>query len=210
VTKRLPQRHWRSYGNDPLPTPADALAERGVPSWFLRIECDRCGRVQMVNEAHAKWRDRTLRDILARMRHDGCGGLAAKAQGRIAHRHRGREQLASATDCADRRVTDLGESNRLAARRCPAVNLLATAASLSERPHNDDYSESGGLIVPPSRATRQSSTIPNQMAINSTQKVQAKNEAIHRINDNPMVAVTIRCARLGMFIVRASWGGVSN
>jgi hypothetical protein len=82
VTKRLPQRHWRSYGNDPLPTPADALAEpfRAFSSWFLRIECDRCGRVQMVNEAHAKWRDRTLRDILARMRHDGCGGLAAKAE----------------------------------------------------------------------------------------------------------------------------------
>jgi hypothetical protein len=34
----------------------------------------------MINEAHAKWRDRTLRDILARMRHDGCGGLAAKAE----------------------------------------------------------------------------------------------------------------------------------
>ena len=27
-----------------------------------------------------QWRDRTLRDILARMRHDGCGGLAAKAE----------------------------------------------------------------------------------------------------------------------------------
>jgi hypothetical protein len=79
---KFPQRHWRSYGNDPLPTPADALVEpfRAFPSWFLRIECDRCGRVQMVNEAHAKWRDRTLRDILARMRHDGCGGLAAKAE----------------------------------------------------------------------------------------------------------------------------------
>jgi len=51
------------------------------PSWFLRIECDRCGKVQMVNEAHAaRWRHRTLRDILARMRHDGCGGLAGKAE----------------------------------------------------------------------------------------------------------------------------------
>ena len=50
------------------------------PSWFLRIECDRCGKVQMVNEAHARWRDRTLRAILARMRHDGCGGLAGKAE----------------------------------------------------------------------------------------------------------------------------------
>jgi hypothetical protein len=34
----------------------------------------------MVNESHAKWRGRTLRDILARMRHDGCGGLAARAE----------------------------------------------------------------------------------------------------------------------------------
>jgi hypothetical protein len=50
------------------------------PSWFLRIECDRCGKVQIVNEAHARWRDRTLRAILARMRHDGCGGLAGKAE----------------------------------------------------------------------------------------------------------------------------------
>ena len=37
-------------------------------------------RLQMVNEVHAKWRDRTLRDSLAKMRHDGCGGLAAKAE----------------------------------------------------------------------------------------------------------------------------------
>jgi hypothetical protein len=50
------------------------------PSWFMRIECDRCGKVQMINEAHARWRDRTLRAILARMRHDGCGGLAGKAE----------------------------------------------------------------------------------------------------------------------------------
>ena len=51
------------------------------PSWFLRIECDRCGKVRMVNESHVPtWRDRRLRDILARMRHDGCGGLAAKAE----------------------------------------------------------------------------------------------------------------------------------
>ena len=51
------------------------------PSWFMRIECDRCGKVQMVNESHApKWRDRMLRDIHSKMRHDGCGGLAAKAE----------------------------------------------------------------------------------------------------------------------------------
>ena len=77
-----PKRHWRSYGNEPLPTTAEAMGEplAAFPSWFLRIECDRCGKVQMVNEAHARWRDRTLRAILARMRHDGCGGLAGKAE----------------------------------------------------------------------------------------------------------------------------------
>jgi len=78
----IPRRHWFSYGTDPLPTGAEALDEplSAFPSWFLRIECDRCGKVQMVNEAHARWRDRTLRAILARMRHDGCGGLAGKAE----------------------------------------------------------------------------------------------------------------------------------
>ena len=38
-----PERHWRSYGTDPLPTPAEALDQpfSAFPSWFLRIECDR-------------------------------------------------------------------------------------------------------------------------------------------------------------------------
>jgi hypothetical protein len=36
----------------------------------------------MINEAHCTQRQRALplRDFLARMRHDGCGGLAAKAE----------------------------------------------------------------------------------------------------------------------------------
>jgi hypothetical protein len=69
-----PQRHWRSYGTDPLPSPAEALAEpfRAFPSWFLRIECDR--------EAHMKHGDMRIRTILDRMRHDGCGGRAGKAE----------------------------------------------------------------------------------------------------------------------------------
>jgi hypothetical protein len=76
-----PARHWR-YSNDPLPTPADALNEpfAAFPSWFLRIECERCGKMRMVNETHARWRTSPLRDALARMRHGGCGGLAAKAK----------------------------------------------------------------------------------------------------------------------------------
>ena len=51
---RTPRRHWRSYGTEPLPTPQEALQQpfRAFPGWFLRIECDRCGKVTMLNEAH--------------------------------------------------------------------------------------------------------------------------------------------------------------
>jgi hypothetical protein len=83
TARPVPRRHWRSYGDDKLPSGAEALNEpfSAFPSWFLRITCDRCGKLQIVNEAHAaRWRDRMLRDILARMRHDGCGGLAGKAE----------------------------------------------------------------------------------------------------------------------------------
>jgi len=66
-----------------LPTPAEALDEpfAAFPSWFLRITCDRCGKVTLRSQVHAPaWHDRTLRDILGRMRHDGCGGLPGKAE----------------------------------------------------------------------------------------------------------------------------------
>ena len=51
--KPVPARHWCSYGTDPLPTGPKALDEpfTAFPSWFLRIECDRCGKVQMVNDS---------------------------------------------------------------------------------------------------------------------------------------------------------------
>ena len=79
-----PPRHWRSYGDHPLPTPQEALAEpfAAFPSWFLRIECDRCGKVRMLNEAHvtAGEGNLLLRNFLARARHEGCGGRAAKAE----------------------------------------------------------------------------------------------------------------------------------
>ena len=80
----VPRRHWRSYGAEPLPTPREALREpfAAFPSWFLRIECDRCGKERMLNEAHATDAQRymLLRDLLARARHEGCGGRAAKAE----------------------------------------------------------------------------------------------------------------------------------
>jgi hypothetical protein len=79
----VPKRPWRSYGDAPLPSGQEALDEpfSAFPSWFLRIECDRCGKVQMVNEVHMK-RGATMliRDILERMRHDGRGGRAGKVE----------------------------------------------------------------------------------------------------------------------------------
>src|SRR5690349_24604366 len=85
TARPIPLRHWRSYGDAPLLTAAEALVEpfSAFPSWFMRIECDRCGKVQMVNESHAKFRDRALRDIMARMRRDGCDGLTGA--GKHAH-----------------------------------------------------------------------------------------------------------------------------
>jgi hypothetical protein len=74
---RVPKRHWRSYGNDPLPTPAEALEEpfAAFPSWFLRIECERCGKVRMVNEAHFKWRPASAgrSGSAVRISVSGCG-----------------------------------------------------------------------------------------------------------------------------------------
>jgi hypothetical protein len=34
----------------------------------------------MINETHAPRRTRTLRDIVRKMRHDGCGGRAGKVE----------------------------------------------------------------------------------------------------------------------------------
>jgi hypothetical protein len=54
--RSIPRRHWRYYGDHPLPTGGQALNEplRAFPSWFLRIVCERCGKERMVNEA--TWR----------------------------------------------------------------------------------------------------------------------------------------------------------
>jgi hypothetical protein len=77
-----PHRHWRRHGTEPLPTGAEALDEpfNAFPSWFLRITCARCGQEHMVNQVHAAKSDLPLRDILAKMRHERCGGLAGKAE----------------------------------------------------------------------------------------------------------------------------------
>jgi hypothetical protein len=75
-------RHWRSYGDDPLPTGAEALNEpfRAFPSWLMRVTCDRCGKDRMFSETHAAEGGMLIRDILKRMRHDGCGGRPVRAE----------------------------------------------------------------------------------------------------------------------------------
>lgn len=82
TARPVPHRHWRSYGDGPLPSPAEALIEpfSAFPSWFLRITCDRCGKDRMISETHtsAAQRDLPLREIIARARHDGCGGRAGE------------------------------------------------------------------------------------------------------------------------------------
>lgn len=78
-----PRRLWRPYGTEALPTDQEALGEplAAFPSWFLRITCGRCGKVRMLNEAHATegQRGMPIFIFLARARHEGCGGRAAKA-----------------------------------------------------------------------------------------------------------------------------------
>jgi hypothetical protein len=74
-----PKRHWRSYGDHPLPSGAEALDEplRAFPSWFLRIVCDLCGKERMrISETHMSQGDLPIRDIFDRARHDGCAGSA--------------------------------------------------------------------------------------------------------------------------------------
>jgi hypothetical protein len=89
---RIPSRHWRTYGNNYL-TGTEALDEpfAAFPSWFMRVTCERCGQERMFNEAHAaQHRVMPLRDIIARMRHDGCGGRGWTRG--ACERHRGRQQ----------------------------------------------------------------------------------------------------------------------
>jgi hypothetical protein len=59
TARPVPLRHWRSYGDAPLPSGPEALDEplAAFPSWYLRIVCDRCGKEHMVKEVHMPQRD---------------------------------------------------------------------------------------------------------------------------------------------------------
>jgi hypothetical protein len=80
--RKPPEHHWSSYDTDPLPSPAEALRQplAAFPSWFLKLTCDRCGKDRFLNEAHTPQRDLRIRELLARMLHDGCGGRAGRAE----------------------------------------------------------------------------------------------------------------------------------
>jgi hypothetical protein len=79
TARPVPKRLWRSYGNDLLPGGAEDEPFKAFPSWFMRIECDRCGTVRTISETHIPVPDVTLlRDIIDRMRHNGCGGGKAE------------------------------------------------------------------------------------------------------------------------------------
>ena len=73
----VPPRQWRIDSDEPLPTGRQALDQpfSAFPSWLMKVTCDRCGQERIFAEAHAaRQRDMLIRDILAKMRHDGCGG----------------------------------------------------------------------------------------------------------------------------------------
>ena len=84
TARPIPKHHWRSYGDEPLPTGLEALDEplAAFPSWFMRITCDHCGKDRMLNEVHTPERQRAMpiRDLVTHMRHDGCGGRAVRAE----------------------------------------------------------------------------------------------------------------------------------
>jgi hypothetical protein len=46
------------------------------------MRCDRCGKDSMLNEAHMgeHRRGMALRVLISRMRHEGCGGRAGRAE----------------------------------------------------------------------------------------------------------------------------------
>ena len=54
---------------------AGAAPLSAFPSWFIRMECERCGQERYTNEVHLpQWKDARLAEIVLRLHHEGCGG----------------------------------------------------------------------------------------------------------------------------------------
>jgi hypothetical protein len=58
---------------------------------------------QPSNETHTAHREMSIRDIIAKMSHDGCGGMAARVE--LLTGNRGRQQPPGVEDRADRRLS---------------------------------------------------------------------------------------------------------
>ena len=72
TARPIPVRYWRRHGTGPLPSGAEALVEpfNAFPSWCAV-------RPGAHGEPSARGE---VRDILAKMRHDGWGGRAGNAE----------------------------------------------------------------------------------------------------------------------------------
>jgi hypothetical protein len=46
----------------------------------MQIRCDRCDKDRMLSETHTIQGNMLIREVLKRMRHDGCGGLPGRAE----------------------------------------------------------------------------------------------------------------------------------
>jgi hypothetical protein len=64
----VPECHWHRPAAHARR--GHAGADAGLPVVIPALECDRCGKVQMISEAHAPWHD--LRTVWP-----GCVGTAA-------------------------------------------------------------------------------------------------------------------------------------
>jgi hypothetical protein len=79
TARPIPTRHWRSYGTEPLPTGREAVP--GVPAVVHADHLRAVRQQRMFSETHAAGlRDLLIRDIIARMRHDGCSGRAGRME----------------------------------------------------------------------------------------------------------------------------------
>jgi hypothetical protein len=123
--RSVPARHWRSYGNDPVPTGAEALDAplRAFPSWFLpthRVRALLQGTVDR-RDAHAAGRCVDPRHSLTYaprwLRWPGWEGGAD-------HRRRGRLQRAGAADRAAGGVRHRGWTACWAEYRRPHAPLM--------------------------------------------------------------------------------------
>jgi hypothetical protein len=84
MSRAVPTRHWRSYGDAPFAHSGRSYrrAVRGIPVVVPAHHLRRCGKDRMLNEVHApdRQRDMPIRVLLARARHEGCGGRAGRAE----------------------------------------------------------------------------------------------------------------------------------